>query len=59
MYWTNTGDRFQTIPMEAGDGIVSSGGHSGKTHLRAGRYRLVVDAVVPDEPIGSWTISIR
>jgi hypothetical protein len=60
MYWTNTGDRFQTIPLEPNrSGVVSSGGRRGHTHLRAGRYRLVVDAVVPDEPIGNWTITIR
>jgi hypothetical protein len=60
MYWTNTGDRFQAIPLEPrSDGVVSSGGHSGKTHLRSGRYRLVIDAAAPDEPIGNWTISIR
>ena len=60
MYWTNTGDRFQSIPLGPNrSGVVSSGSHRGQTHLRAGRYRLVVDAVVPDEPIGNWTISIR
>jgi hypothetical protein len=60
MYWTNTGDRFQVIPREPGsDGVVSSGGPKGKTHLRAGRYSLAIDATAPDEPIGNWTISIR
>jgi hypothetical protein len=60
MYWTNTGERFQTIPWGPGhDGIVSSGLHRGKTHLRAGRHSLVVDAVTQDGPLGNWRIVIR
>jgi hypothetical protein len=60
MYWTNTGDRFQTIPIgPRHDGVVSSGLHRGKTHLRAGHHRLVVDAVTQDGPLGSWRIVIR
>jgi hypothetical protein len=60
LYWTNTGDRFQTIPMGPNrEGLVSSGSRSGRTHLRAGHYQLVVDAGSPDGPIGSWTIVVR
>jgi hypothetical protein len=60
MYWTNTGDRFQIIPTgPRDDGVVSSARRSGRTHLGAGRYRLVVDPVDPEGPIGSWSISIR
>jgi hypothetical protein len=60
MLWTNTGERFQTIPLTGrDDGVVSSGQHRGKTHLRAGRYRFVVDATEPDGPMGSWRIVIR
>ena len=60
MYWTNTGDRFQTIPAgPRQNGAVSSGRHRGSTHLRPGRYHLVVDAVDLEGPIGSWSIVIR
>jgi hypothetical protein len=60
MHWVNTGTRIQILP--AGPkikGIVSSPNHSGKTRLPAGRYQLYVNAVAPEEPIGSWTITIR
>jgi hypothetical protein len=60
MHWINTGTRIQIWP--AGPmikGIVSSPNHSGKTRLPAGRYRLHVNAVAPEEPMGSWTIVIR
>jgi hypothetical protein len=60
MHWINTGTRIQISP--AGPtikGIVSSPNHSGKTRLPAGRYQLHVNAVAPEEPMGSWTIVIR
>jgi hypothetical protein len=60
IHWINTGTRFQIYP--AGPtikGIVSSPDHSGKTRLPAGRYRLHINAVAPEEPMGSWTIIIR
>jgi hypothetical protein len=58
--WTNSGSRFQISPGGSTiEGTVSSPDHSGKTRLPAGRYRLYINAVAPEEPIGSWTISIR
>ena len=58
--WTNTGTRFQISPSGPTiKGIVSSPDHSGKTRLPAGRYRLYINAVAPEEPMGSWTISVR
>ena len=58
--WTNTGSRFQISPGGSTiKGIVSSPDHSGKTRLPAGRYRLYINAVAPEEPMGSWTISVR
>jgi hypothetical protein len=60
MYWTNTGDRFQTVSMTPRrDGVISSGLHHGKVHLRPGHYELVVDAVDPNGPMGSWRMVIR
>jgi len=60
MHWTNTGTRFQSFPDgPAIKGFVSSPGHSGKIGLPAGRYRLYISAVDPEEPMGSWTIIIR
>jgi hypothetical protein len=60
MYWTNSGDRFQTISMtRSRNGTVSSGLHRGKVHLQPGRHQFVVDAVEPDGPVGSWQIVIR
>jgi hypothetical protein len=60
MYWTNTGARFQTIPMTSRrEGVVSSGLHHGRAHLRPGRYRFAVDAVDPEGPMGNWRIVIR
>jgi hypothetical protein len=60
MYWANTGDRFQTIPMTSRrEGVVSSGLHHGQAHLRSGRYRFAVDAVDPEGPMGNWRIVIR
>ena len=60
MHWTNTGTIFQTFPAGPTiNGIISSEAHRGTTRLPAGRYRLYVGAVAPDEPMGSWTISIR
>ena len=59
MYWTNTGTLFQTFPSSATKGLISSEDHSGTMHLPAGRYRLYVNAVGPEEPMGSWTIVIR
>ena len=55
--WTitiRTGVERRTIK-----GIVSSPDHNGKTRLPAGRYRLYIDAAPPEEPMGSWTITIR
>jgi hypothetical protein len=60
MHWTNTGTRFQSFPDgPAIKGFVSAPGHSGKIRLPAGRYRLYISAVEPEEPMGTWTISIR
>jgi hypothetical protein len=60
MHWINTGTIFQTFPAGPKiSGTVSSQDHSGTTHLPAGRYRLYINAVAPDEPMGSWTIIIR
>jgi len=59
----NTGSLFQTLPSgppgSAAKGIVSSEYHRGAVHLPSGRYGLYVNAVAPDEPMGSWTIVIR
>jgi hypothetical protein len=58
--WTNTGTRLQISPGGSSiKGIVSSPDRSGKTRLPAGRYRLYINAVAPEEPMGSWTIIIR
>jgi hypothetical protein len=60
LHWTSTGSRFQISPGGSTiKGIVSSPDHSGKTRLPAGRYRLYINAVAPEEPVGSWTISVR
>jgi hypothetical protein len=60
MHWTNTGTRIQIFPAgRTIKGIVSSPDHNGKTRLPAGRYRLYIDAASPEEPMGSWTITIR
>jgi len=60
MHWTNTGTRFQSFPDGPRiKGFVSSAGHSGRIGLPAGRYRLYISAVEPEEPMGSWTITIR
>jgi hypothetical protein len=60
MHWINTGTRFQTFPDGPTiNGIVSSQAHSGTTRLPAGRYRLYINAVAPDEPMGRWTITVR
>jgi len=60
MHWTNTGTRFESFPDgPANKGFVSSPDHSGKIRLPAGRYRLSVSAEEPEEPMGSWTITIR
>jgi hypothetical protein len=60
MHWINTGARFQIYPSGPTiKAIVSSPEHSGKKRLPAGRYRLYINAVAPEEPMGSWTISIR
>jgi hypothetical protein len=60
MHWINTGTRFQIYPAgQAIKGFVSSPDHVGTTHLPAGRYRLYINAVAPEEPMGSWTIIIR
>jgi hypothetical protein len=60
MHWINTGTRIQIFPAGLTiKGIVSSGNHNGKTRLPAGRYRLYIDAAPPEEPMGSWTITIR
>jgi hypothetical protein len=60
MHWTNTGTRIQIFPAgRTIKGIVSSPDHNGKTRLPAGRYRLYIDAAPPEEPMGSWTITIR
>jgi hypothetical protein len=60
MHWINSGTRIQIFPAgRTIKGIVSSPDHSGKTRLPAGRYRLYIDAAPPEEPMGSWTITIR
>jgi hypothetical protein len=60
MYWTNTGTVFQTHSTSPkGEGAISSPEHNGRTHLRAGRYRLFVNATEPEQPSGTWTIVIR
>jgi hypothetical protein len=60
MHWINTGTRLQIFPAgPTNKGIVSSPDHSGKTRLRAGRYRLYINAAAPEEPMGRWTIIIR
>jgi hypothetical protein len=60
MHWTNTGTRFQSFPDgPAIKGFVSSSGHSGKIGLPAGRYRLYISAVEPEQPMGTWKIIIR
>jgi hypothetical protein len=60
MHWINTGTRIQIFPAgRTITGVVSSPDHSGKTRLPAGRYRLYIDAAPPEEPMGSWTITIR
>jgi hypothetical protein len=60
MHWINTGARFQIYsPGPTIKAIVSSPDHRGKTRLPAGLYRLYINAVAPEEPMGSWTISVR
>jgi hypothetical protein len=60
MHWINSGTRIQVFAAgPTTKGIVSSPDHSGKTRLPAGRYRLYIDAAPPEEPMGSWRITIR
>lgn len=60
MHWTNTGTIFQIYPAAPTiSGTVSTQDPSGTIHLPAGRYQLYINATAPDEPTGSWTITIR
>jgi hypothetical protein len=61
LYWTNSGTRFQIYPScgSGKNGVISSAGHRGATHLPAGRYELYVNAAPPEERSGTWSIVIR
>ena len=61
IYWTNSGARFQIYPScrSGSNGVISSPGHRGSSHLPAGRYQLYVNAAPPEEQTGTWSIVIR
>jgi hypothetical protein len=61
IYWRNSGSRFQIYPScrSGTNGVISSPGHRGRTHLPAGRYQLYVNAAPPEEQTGTWSIVIR